>query len=59
MDDFDAVKYLMSAGNSEKVARELVRIGYECGVPLVATVCSISDIPKIEESIRERNTSGY
>lgn len=59
MDNFNTMKYLMSAGNSEEVAKELVRISYECGVPLIAAVCSINDIPKIEESIRKSNTLGY
>lgn len=58
MDNFDTVKYLMSAGYSEEVAKELIRISNEYGVPLI-TRYSYNSISELENAIKEKNISGY
>lgn len=59
MDNFDAMKYLTTAGNSEETAKELIRISNEYGVPLITSLHPYNNITELEDAIREKNMLGY
>lgn len=59
VDNFDTMKYLTIAGNNGEVAKELIRISNEYGIPLITSIYPYNNIAELENAIREKHMLGY